>query len=138
MEVLYLGFVNSIMGKIIKMTLKPKNHCEICKKTFFGLKAHLNKKHPELTACEYKKMFGIEIETIDILMDKLKCSNEAQLAEILGTTRTGGIHSLKKNTVNPHVNRLYKILVILLERITDQKELNRTIRQIRFQIDMEG
>jgi len=102
---------------------------------------HLSKKHPELTAYEYKTMFRLEIETIDILMDKLGCSNEKQLAEILGTTRTGGIQSLKRkdfNTLNPHVSRLYKIIVILLERITDKKELNRTIRQIRFQIDMEG
>jgi len=119
---------------------RSKNHCRICEKSYFGLKMHLSKKHPELTACEYKTKFRLEIETIDILMDKLGCTNEQQLAEILGTTRTGGIVSLKRkdfNILNPHVSRLYKIIVILLERITDKKELNRTIRQIRFQIDME-
>ena len=86
-------------------------------------------------------MFGIKVEIIDILMDKLKCSTEKELAGILGTTRTGGIVSLKRknfNTLNPHVYRLYTILIILLERITDEKELSRTIRQIRFQIDMES
>lgn len=119
------------------MTTRPKNYCEICDKNFFGLKAHLNKKHPEISACEYKKKYGLKIETIDILMDKFSCANEAQLAALLNTTRTGGINRMKKRTSNPHIIRLYLIIGILLERLTDEEELKKTIRRIKFKIDME-
>ena len=115
---------------------KDKTFCRICELSFQGLLKHLNTKHPEISLCRYKKKYGIKVEIIDILMDKLKCNSEDELAEMMATHKQGLFKRLKNGTARRNTLRAYEIIAILLERMTDE-QLEKSIKQIRFMIDTE-
>lgn len=108
--------------------------CNICQKTYNSLARHLKNHHPEISVCKYKKQFNIAVNPVDTMLDKLQCSSKQELADILGTTRTGLIYKVRKGTAHLNILRPYAIIQILLNRM-DEEQLQKVRRQIRFMAD---
>jgi len=115
---------------------KDKTFCRICTLSFRGLKIHLQTKHPEISLCQYKKKYGIRVESVDIMMDKLQCATKEELSQIMATSKDGIFKRLKNGTSGRNIQRAYEIIAILLDRMTDE-QLAKSRRQIRFLMDTE-
>ena len=93
-------------------------------------------KHPEISLCEYKKKYGLNLNSIDVMMDKFQCRNQEELAEIMATNKDGIFKRLQNGTCGRNIQRAYEIIAILLNRMTEE-QLKKSIRQIRFLMDTE-
>ncbi len=111
--------------------------CKLCDKSITSIKTHLARSHPETSLYQYKKQLGLDLSTIEILMEKLNCRTQKDLAALLGASRGGAINSLKKNIHGrKSLQTSYKIIAILLKRMPEP-ELKKSLREIRFLRDNE-
>jgi len=111
--------------------------CELCGKSDKSLKRHLTRCHPETSFYQYKKHAGLEVSDLEILMEKLQCRTQKDLAALLGGSRGGIIKSLKRNIHSGTTLQIsYMIIAILLKRMPEP-ELKKSLREIRFVRDNE-
>ncbi len=107
-------------------------YCKLCDKSIISINQHLFRSHPEITLYQYKKQFKIDVDTIDILMDKLDCRTQKDLALMLGASSTWSINNLKKNIHGRTPLQIaYKFLSILLKNMPEP-ELKKSLREFRF------